>query len=302
MSSLTIVRPGLFTTVQDRGRWGFQAQGVPTSGAMDLYSHRLANLLVGNSNAAATLEVTLTGPEIQFHENIEFSVAGAEFSLSLDRTPIPMNQRVSAPAGSRLSFGPRLRGARAYVAVRGGVEVPLMLGSRATHLLSRMGGLEGRALRANDVLLRGQDASPDHGDHRGVQSLELPDGGATLRMIPVDKTVDITGKRFTVSPRSDRMGYRLDGASVGATSSGELISGPVPTGAIQLLPDGRPILLMADHGTTGGYAIAGSVISADLPIAGQLAPGDWLEFASCSLEEADRALRRREALLTGARE
>jgi antagonist of KipI len=295
MALLTVLRAGMLTTVQDLGRWGYQSRGVPVSGALDPLSHRLANRLLGNEAGAATLEVTLMGPQLRFEHEAAFAVAGADFRLTVDDTTVQMNRRIEARAGSVLRFGERARGARAYLAVEGGVDVPEILGSRSTHVLTGMGGYQGRALRAGDAL--------EHGGGRG-----LPANGVNprpdlyrqrLRVVPVDETLAarLTTQRFHVSTRSDRMGYRLEGASVAAAAKGELISTAVPTGAIQVPPNGQPILLMNDHATTGGYALAAVVISADLPCAGQLAPGDWVEFAPCSLDEATAELRRQEALL-----
>jgi antagonist of KipI len=301
---LSILRPGMFTTVQDLGRWGFQSRGVPVSGALDWYSHRLANHLLGNDRHVATLEVTLTGPHMRFEAAAAFAVTGADFRLTLDDAPVAMNRPVEAASGSTLKFGDRLRGARAYVAVGGGIDVPQVLGSRSTHVLTQMGGHEGRALKAGDALLIG-----GRGEGQGViASLPLPFapfgalGGAKLRAIPADDGLfaHIASQRFQVSPRSDRMGYRLDAPAIARASSGDLISTAVPTGAVQVPPTGQPILLMNDHATTGGYAIAGTVITADLPLAGQLAPGDWIEFEACSIETAVAELRRRENALDAA--
>jgi antagonist of KipI len=301
MAALRVLRPGLFTTVQDCGRWGYQAQGVPVSGAMDVDSHRVANVLVGNPAEVATLEVTLTGPQVEFGEACHFAVTGAEFALTLDDSPVPMNQVVKAEAGASLRFGARVRGARAYLAVTGGVDVPVVLGSRSTHLVSRMGGHEGRALRTGDVLKTGaaeKGAVPLFPERALFR--RLPESGARLRVIAGSLMEHIAGGRFTISTNSDRMGYRLEGsAGMGSTSiASRLISSAVPTGAIQVLPSGQLILLMVDHATAGGYPIAGTVISADLPVAGQLAPGDWIEFEECSLQAADEALRRSQAALS----
>jgi biotin-dependent carboxylase-like uncharacterized protein len=298
--ALTIIRPGMFTTVQDCGRWGFQARGVPVSGAMDVFSHRLANALVGNRDDSATLEATLIGPEMQFQAASTVAITGAEFRVTLDGTSVAMNRAFTVPAGSTLKFGDRLKGARAYVAVAGGIDVRPVLGSRATHVLSGMGGFEGRALRAGDALKTGSDPVTEIviACRASDPVILLPDGGATLRVIAGPAGLRLlTSRRFTVSPRSDRMGYRLDGPDAVEASSGEMISAPVPTGAVQVPPTGQPILLMSDHATTGGYAIAATVITADLPLAGQLAPGDWVEFQACSLEDADAALHDREAAL-----
>lgn len=301
MATLTIVRPGMLTTVQDLGRWGFQSRGVPVSGALDWYSHRLANSLLGNDPAMATLEVTLMGPHVRFDAETTFAVAGAEFRLTLDGAPIETNRAVDAGAGAILKFGERVSGARAYLAVAGGIAVPQVLGSRSTHVLTGMGGHEGRALKAGDTLSIGV-----RGKGRGaitrnetIGSGALFTGGVKLRMIPFDDRLapQTTSRRFEVSPRSDRMGYRLEGSPIADAPKGEMISTAVPTGAIQVPPTGQPILLMNDRATTGGYAIAGTVITADLPLAGQLAPGDWIEFEECSMDAAVAALREREGAL-----
>ena len=142
MAALSILRAGMFTTVQDMGRWGFQSRGVPVSGALDWYSHRLANRLLGNDAAMATLEVTLIGPHVRFEAGAAFAVTGAEFRLTLDDVPVEMNRVVEAESGAILKFGERVRGARAYLAVAGGVDVPEVLGSRSTHVLTGMGGHE----------------------------------------------------------------------------------------------------------------------------------------------------------------
>ncbi len=317
MAALSILRGGMFTTVQDLGRWGFQSRGVPVSGALDWYSHRLANGLLGNDAAMATLEVTLIGPHVRFEAGGAFAVTGAEFGLTLDDVPVEMNRAIEAKAGSVLRFGERLFGARAYVAVAGGINVPQVLGSRSTHVLTNMGGHEGRALKTGDALRIGEEKE-------GSRSLfghftPVTRGGATpltknekrgsdpifgcrLRVIPIDERLSahITSQRFRVSPQSNRMGYRLEGAALVDAPSGELISAAIPTGAIQVPPTGQPILLMNDHATTGGYAIAGAVIAADLPIAGQLAPGDWVAFETCSIQTANAELCRREAALDAA--
>ena len=296
MAGLSIVRPGMLTTVQDLGRWGYQSRGVPVSGALDWFSHRLANRLLGNAENAATLEVTMMGPHLRFESETTFAVTGADFRLTLDDTTVEMNRRIEARAGALLRFGERFRGARAYFAVAGGIDVPEVLGSRSTHLLTGMGGHYGRALRAGDVLAHGNEVGRDFRPMRP----ETPPGHiCRLRVIPVDEKLaaSLTAQRFQVSPRSDRMGYRLEGATTPIASAGELISSAVPTGAIQVPPTGQPILLMNDHATTGGYAIAAVVITTDLPVAAQLAPGDGVEFDACSFETADAELRRREAML-----
>ena len=289
----------MFTTVQDLGRWGYQSRGVPVSGAMDWWSHRLANRLVGNESSAATLEVTLIGPQLRFDGQAAFCVTGAEFSLTLDDMPVGMHRAIEAGAGAVLKFGARARGARAYVAIAGGLDVPRVLGSRSTHVLTRMGGYEGRALRTGDTLAICRDGKCEGMAAPQPSILTMSGGdGATLRVIPADEQLftRLASLPFRVSSRSDRMGYRLEG-SVGGTTTGELVSTSVPIGAIQVPPAGEPILLMNDHATAGGYAVAGVVITADLPLAGQMAPGDRIEFAACSTDVAQTALRRWESAL-----
>ena len=296
MTTLSILRSGMFTTVQDLGRWGFQSRGVPVSGAMDWYSHRLANRLLGNDPSMATLEVTLIGPHVRFEGAATFAVTGAAFQLTLDEAPVGMNRPIEARAGAILKFGERRQGARAYFAVAGGVDVPAVLGSRSTHVLTGMGGFEGRALKTGDRLFVGQRAQGQRetAQEKAEPLLPFP----LLRIIPADERLKahITSQRFRVSTESDRMGYRLEGTQI-ATPPAEIVSTAVPTGAIQVPPAGQPILLMNDHATTGGYAIAGTVITADLPAAGQLAPGDWVQFEVCSIDDAQRGLRQREAAL-----
>ncbi|HUP40068.1 MAG TPA: biotin-dependent carboxyltransferase family protein [Vicinamibacterales bacterium] len=298
MAALSILRPGMLTTVQDEGRWGFQSRGVPVSGAMDWYSHRLANQLLGNDRAVATLEVTLMGPQIRFETSTAVAVTGADFHLTLDDVPVAMNRMIEVTAGGILKFGERLRGARAYVAVRGGIDVPIILGSRSTHVLTRLGGHEGRALKAGDMIAIGVRGE---GTPRPL-ALTPFTYRTKLRVIPAQERLfaQLCTQQFRVSPQSDRMGYRLDGGNVADAPTGERMSVALPTGAIQVPPTGKPIVLMNDHATTGGYALAGAVITADLPIAGQLAPGDWIEFEACSLETADAALRKRERQLDAA--
>ena len=303
MPFLRIEKPGLLTTVQDLGRWGYQDRGVPVAGPMDLYSHRLANLLVENEPEAATLEATLLGPTIVFESSALFAVTGAEFSPALDGTTVPMNAVTGADAGSCLTFGARHRGARAYLAVAGGLLVTPILGSRSTHLVSRMGGVDGRPLRSGDRLEVGTPSgSPRRRLRDRAPVLTLPEGGARVRVLlgPHHEYFDavtlarLTSMRYRVSAQSDRMGYRLEGPPLMAARREELISDAMPLGGVQVSQSGQPILLMADHATTGGYPVVATVITADVGVAGQLAPGDWIEFAPCPLEEARAALRERE--------
>jgi antagonist of KipI len=306
----------MLTTVQDLGRWGYQGLGVPVSGPMDLYSHRLANRLVGNAPMAAALEITVMGPELVSDGRLTCAAAGGEIEVSVDGHSMPWNHPFEVPPGGRIRFGARRRGARLTLAVRGGFDVPATLGSRSTHLVSRMGPFEGRTLRAGDVLPVGGESGAGASSNSigsagsgSLKPLPLPEGGARLRVVPAahrDRFTDdawglLVRARFTVTPQSNRMGYRLDGPALTHLAGADILSEAMPLGVIQVPASGQPILLLAERATTGGYATIANVISADLPIAGQLAPGDWISFDAVTYPEALEALRAREADLTGAR-
>lgn len=304
MAALTVVKPGMLTTVQDLGRQGYQGLGVPVAGPMDWYSHRLANQRLGNDRMAAALEVTLMGPELIAEEDVVVAVAGAEFEVLVDGAPAPRGP-VALGSGARLRFGARRRGTRAALAVKGGFDVPATLGSRATHLVSAMGPF-GRPLRAGDRLPV-SNAAGGTSEIRG-RDLPLPAGGARVRIVAAahrerftdDAWATLASARFMVTPQSNRMGYRLDGPQLTHARGADMLSEAMPIGAVQVPASGQPILLMADRQTTGGYPTIANVITADLPIAGQLAPGDWIEFEPCSLADAIAALRGREADLAAA--
>ncbi len=301
---LRVLKPGLLSTVQDLGRWGCQALGVPVSGAMDGISHRLANALVQNPPSAATIEITLTGPEIRAEQSVVVAVAGATFALSVDGRPVPHQAAFRVAAGSVLRFGERGGGTRAYLAVAGGIDTPLVLASRSTHLVSRMGGLDGRALRPGDTLPVGVPAETDLPPAAAAAWTAWPPPASptTLRVIlgPQDAwftrmAIDaLLRASFRISPQSNRMGFRLEGPILHTANPAEPLSEPVPCGAIQVPSGGTPILLMADRQTAGGYPKIATVIAADLPVAGQLGPGDVVHFAACTRAEARAALVERE--------
>ena len=305
---VTVLRPGLLTTVQDSGRWGYQDLGVPSSGPMDFVAHRLANAVVGNPPDAATLETTWLGPELRIEQETRVAVAGGDLRATLDSVDVPLYAAVRCRSGSVLRFGDRRAGARAYVAFDGGIAVPPVLGSRATHVPSGLGGMDGRALKAGDRIPLGHAGDIS----RGMRTTwpRPPSGGARLRVLPGPQAEHFAPSaletlqrtRYTISPQSNRMGYRLaGGASVRSATSGEMISDAAFIGGVQIPPSGNPILLMADRQTSGGYPQLAVVITADLPLAGQLGPGDWVEFEACSRADAIAALIKLEGTLLAVR-
>ncbi|MFD2718913.1 biotin-dependent carboxyltransferase family protein [Hymenobacter monticola] len=330
--SLNILRPGLLTTVQDLGRHGYQADGVVVSGAMDAVALRVGNLLVGNAEDAAGLEITVLGPRIRFEADHLIALTGAHLSPTLNGRSVGMNRPVWVAAGTELAFGAAAAGCRAYLAVAGGVAVPLVLGSRSTYLRAGLGGLHGRALRAGDVLPTapptplGQKlmamlaalASPKTWAQAsytpGPRLCGTPLPATTVRAIagPEHEQFSPASQRafwqqpFRVSPEADRMGYRLQGPELNRQTNAELLSGAVTFGTVQVPASGQPIALMADHQTTGGYPRLAQVITADFPVLAQLRPGQQLWFQRVTLAEAQalylaqerqlRALRRGIAL------
>jgi len=252
VTTLSVVRGGILTTVQDLGRWGHQASGVPVAGPMDSYSHRLANRLVGNDPGAAALEITLVGPELDAEGDVVCAVCGADFELTAGGRPVRLNEVFEVRRGERVKFGPRAAGARATLAVRGGIDVPPVLGSRSTSLISGMGPFNGRALAAGDVLPIGYARAAPIDTGFGP-ALRMPEGGARLRAIPgphdgrfAEEARDaFFGGRFTLTTQSNRMGYRLEGPALSGGPDSEILSDAVSVpveidiaGSLSRLPAG----------------------------------------------------------------
>jgi len=310
-SHIIAVKSGWLTTVQDLGRYGYQQYGVPIAGAMDSFSSIVANRLVGNADHAAVLELTLKGPELQFEQDTVVAITGADLSPTINGSSIPMWESILIPRDGRLNFGMPRTGSRAYLAIAGGIDVPLVLGSRSTHCASETGGFRGRPLKAGDVLCGGALGKSRNrliGRRLSDQLLPRYTRSVPLRIIPgpqqdffSDSSLSaLTATSYTVSPQSDRMGYRLAGPKVVRKGSAQFISDGTAMGAIQVPPDGQPILLMADRQTTGGYPKIAVVITADLPLAAQLAPGDTISFVPCTLAQAQTTLRQHRAQLDAA--
>ncbi len=302
--AIAVVEPGLFTTVQDLGRYGFQRYGVPVSGAMDPFALRAANLLAGNDEGAAALEMTVIGPALEFEGDAVIAVTGADLTAMLDGSPLPRWEAVRVTAGSRLSFHGMADGIRGYLAVSGGIDVPEVMGSRSTYVKGGFGGLNGSPISAGDVLDTLEASGPSQAFPPGFQA---PAYGTEheLRVIlgPQDDAFDdeaistLLGSTFTVSLDSDRMGYRLEGPQIVHKGSPDIISEGNAPGAVQVSGDGVPTVLMADRGTTGGYTKLAAVITADVGRLAQAVPGESVKFTAVSQDEAVAALEEQEAIL-----
>jgi len=290
--------PGMLSTVQDRGRIGVASLGVPRAGAADPYALRAANRLVGNEPGAGAIEVTALGPRLRFSGPAHVAVVGRA-EVRVDGRPVEVDTVVPVAAGQELSVGRTLRDLRCYVAVAGGIDLDPVLGSRSSDVLT---GLGPGPLCAGDVLDVGPPTRP-RGQmvrHRSEASVESP--GPSLRLLRVVPGPDELGSAgadglatgvWEVGPASDRMGVRLSGEALRTTAPG-IASRATVTGAVQIPPDGRPVVLLCDHATVGGYPVAATVVHADLGVLGQLRPGDQVRFDSVSLDEADRARARAE--------
>lgn len=306
---LTLLQVPFLATVQDLGRVGFERLGVPVSGAMDSFVLRAANRLVGNPPGAAALELALAGIELALAQPGLVALAGPLWRMEVGGRSIPAWIAAYARAGERIRVYPSAGCAWGYLAFSGGVDVPLVMGSRSTYLRGGFGGFEGRPLRAGDCLALGSAISDPALLARAGVSLApnlrpLYANPVTLRVLPApqaDVFDDSAWRTFlssayTLSPTSDRMGYRLEGAPIRSKTGAELLSEGVVMGALQVPGSGQPLVLMADRQTAGGYPKIAVVISADLPLLAQLPPGGQARFELTTLAEAQSAYR---ALLAG---
>lgn len=314
-AALRILAAGAGPTVQDLGRRQARHLGIPLSGALDDYAHRVANWLVGNGAGCATLEMTMLGPRCEVLAAVDVAVTGAAMGLRLNSAAAPQWTSIRVAAGDLLELGTATNGCRAYLAVSGGIAVPKVLASRSTSLVGGLGGVQGRALTAGDLLPAGAGPllawprrlpwTPLYPDHLVLRAVAGPHDH--LFRHHLDSFFDST---FTFSPQSNRLGCRLHGPTValdpGAPAS--IVSEPVASGAVQVPADGQPIVLLNEQ-TIGGYPCIATVISADLWRVGQARPGDRVRFVPVSLEEARQAaaqwhdfLAATERLLTAGRE
>ncbi|TYR79365.1 biotin-dependent carboxyltransferase family protein [Priestia megaterium] len=321
--SIKVIRPGLLTTIQDLGRYGFQKDGIIVSGAMDKLALRIGNLLVGNDEGKAALEVTLMGPRLQFENDALIAMTGGNLSPVIDGEPVKMWRPVYVLKGSVLQFGVPVSGCRSYIAVSGSFAIDKVMGSTATSLRAELGGMNGRALQANDQipchqptetgkeimkrLKRKQTDRPFKQAFWSIHPKLLPRyeanptirtlQGAEFQWFTEESQQAFFDQPFTVTPQSDRMGYRLKGRTLLFKNEKELLSSAVTFGTIQVPKEGNPIVLLADHQTTGGYPRIGQVATVDLPILAQIPPGKQVAFKLISLQEAQRLLIQQEKQL-----
>ena len=295
-----IIKPGLSTTIQDLGRPGQRHLGVPLSGAADIVSMALVNAAVGNPPDAAGLECTLNGPTIRFSHAAKFAIGGADMPATLNDQPVSRYASVDANPGDELVLGAASAGARTYIAFAGGIGGDEFLGSRSTYIPAALGGCGGRALRSGDKLIgAGLAAGPTRDIAKALQPAFTHD--FILRAVagPETHAVDahdheiFFSVKWTLTRRADRMGAELDGPKLNATSPATMASSPVFPGIVQLPPGGSPFLLLSDAQTVGGYPRIAQVIAADLPLAGQIRPGDHVWFRKTTPDVArDIALKK----------
>jgi antagonist of KipI len=294
--SILVQRPGILTTVQDLGRYGYQRFGINPGGVMDVAASRLLNILLGNTENEAVLEMHFPAPQVVFEKETMIAIGGADFEPLMDGTPIPCWGAVRAAKGAVLAFAGKKLGNRAYLAVQSGLDIETWLGSMSTNLTAKIGGFSGRRLEAGDRIMF-RDAKRIAGSNARLSPWLVPSYSAapTLKILPGAEFDELTvGGRetflkgeFSISSRSDRMGFRLNGQPVELSDRRDMVSSPVSFGTIQSLPDDQLIILMADHQTTGGYPRLAHVISFDLPLVAQLGPGDEVSFQLISQDKAE---------------
>jgi len=323
MGTMTVLSGGLFTSVQDLGRPGHARIGVSAAGAADALEFRIANRLAGNPDNAPALEMTILGGSFLFETAAHVAIAGADMRPMIEHPEAgvhqapdryaagrgaPMFATFTVAAGQRLRLGPAPSGARAYLAVHGGLDVGLVLGSASTHVPSRLGGFLGRPLRQGDrlrfadapappLLRRLEEAS--HGPLAFRSTLRVTDGAQSTRFAAASREI-LLGSQYAVTNESDRMGLRLAGPAIPPPHAGGMATEGMPLGAVQIPPGGEPVILFVDHQTTGGYPVIASVISADLHHVGQLRPRDRVRFEPVTLRVARDLLLEQEAWLAAA--
>ena len=304
--SITVLNPGLLTTVQDQGRIGYQQFGVSVSGVMDPRAATVANMLVGNDDKEAVLECTMMGPQLQFDKANCIAITGGDLMPTIDGKPVPNYTAIKVEAGQVLKFTMPKTGCRAFIAFAGGLDIPEVMGSRSTYMKAKIGGLEGRKLQKGDVIgFRAPTSELKNMNFRSMASEFVPRKEYTIRVVlgPQDDYFTDAGIQtflsevYTVTPEFDRMGCRLEGTAIQHKDGGDIISDGIAFGAIQVPSAGKPIIMLGDRQTTGGYTKIANVISADFRILAQLKTGDKVRFEKVSVKAAQDALLTQRAAL-----
>ena len=308
--SVTVLNPGLLTTVQDMGRVGYQQFGVSVSGVMDPRAAEIANILVENPGGEAVLECTMMGPQLQFDKAICIAITGGDLGPTLDGAPIANYRAIAVQAGQVLRFTAPKTGCRAFIAFAGGLDIPEVMGSRSTYMKAKIGGFQGRKLEKGDKIgFRAPKTDLRNLNSRYIAPEFVPRPLYTVRVVlgPQDDMFTDQGvntfltETYTVTPEFDRMGCRLDGAAIQHKDPGDIISDGIAFGAIQVPSAGTPIIMLADRQTTGGYTKIANVITADFRILGQLKAGDKVRFEKVSIQQAQDALLTQRAALHNLR-
>lgn len=313
MGTLKVNKPGFLTTLQDLGRIGYQEFGMPVAGAMDPFSLQIANKLVGNEPGEGALEITMMGPELEFIGEALIAITGADLSPVINGRQVPMWQSFLVKTGDILTFKGLKKGCRSYVAVAGGFDVPLIMGSKSTYLKGKLGGFEGRALKAGDTLkINSKDEKT-----KSYKGAFLPEklrpvygNNYTIRVIlgPQDDYFTDEGIRtflnstYKITNEADRMGLRLDGPKIQHKEGADIISDGIALGSVQVPGHGNPIVMMADHQTTGGYTKIATVITPDINLMGQAKPGDSIQFTQVDIDQAHEILKEYYKVLKEGRE
>lgn len=290
--AIKIIQPGLFTTVQDLGRKGYESYGFSPAGAMDYKAHILANKLVGNDINQATLEMTVRGIEFLVTSKTTMATAGADMELTINDEPYPIGQAIDLKKDDRVVFGGVRSGARTYLTFSGGLDLIRELDSYSTHTRSGIGGLKGRTLKANDTLpLKGSLSSTFLSEVKADDEASLEVRfiyGQQKDRFDEENIDKFVSSDYVFTKDSDRMGARLEGEVIVAKDGHDILSEPTQFGSIQIPKNGQPIILLADRQTAGGYTKIGTVIKVDLPVIAQRKPGDKITFKPVSIEEAEK--------------
>lgn len=296
---VNVINPGFLSTIQDMGRKGFQAYGVPEAGAMDKEAALIANLLVGNEESYPLIEVTVMGLELEFTGYAKVAVAGGDLNFQVNGSAAPMYETIQVESGSRIKFAGVKKGARAYLAISGVmINVPKVMESYSTYLRGEIGGIKGRKLEKGDIL---EFSTAQTNNKKFPEYLIKDYGNREIRVLLNREEDYFTGEgintflssEYSISTQSDRMGYRLEGPEIFHRSGADIISTAINFGAIQVPGHGQPIIMMADRQTVGGYTQIGRVISTDLPLLAQVFPGEKISFKEVSLREAQELYRQR---------